>query len=246
MKTNKIDKSTYVFQRDKLKKQPLIIRERITWTEKQKKFLEIALDKNTRIMFVRGPAGTSKTLISVYVSLKLLNEGRISDIIYARSAVESSDSHLGFLPGSADDKLSYYRLPLMDKLDELLSKNDVDMLIKEQRVSMYPVNFSRGLSWNAKAIILDESQNSSRKEIITMTTRLGHYNKLFVLADPLQTDLPSNRAGGFEEIFSLTKENEKEANSHGIFTFEFDKTDIVRSELVKFLVNLYEKLKPKH
>jgi phosphate starvation-inducible PhoH-like protein len=240
----KKDTSPYCPQRDKLKRQPLTIREKIIWTEKQKKFLAISLDKDTRIMFVKGPAGTSKTLIAVYSALKLLNEGRVSDIIYSRSAVESSDSHLGFLPGSADEKLSFYKLPFMDKLEELLPKENIQMLEKEQRICMYPVNFSRGLSWNARAIILDEAQNSSRKEIITMTTRLGHYNRLFVLADPLQTDLPSNRAGGFEEIFNLAKENEQEANGQGVFTFEFGREDIVRSELVRFLVGLYDKLKP--
>ena len=63
-----------------------------TWTERQKEFFKVALDRNTRVVFVTGPAGTSKTLLSVYCGLQLLNMKVISDIMYLRSAVESSES----------------------------------------------------------------------------------------------------------------------------------------------------------
>jgi phosphate starvation-inducible PhoH-like protein len=239
----KKDLSPYVPQRDKLRNK-LNIRERINWTEKQKSFLDIALNKDMRIMFIKGPAGTSKTLMAVYSALKLLNEGKVSDIIYVRSAVESSESGLGYLPGTVDDKLHFYCQPFVDKLEELLSQENIKQLQKEGRAQMYPVNYIRGLNWNARAIIMDEAQNSSRKEIITVTTRLGQFNRMFVLADPLQTDLPAKKAGGFEDIFSVTKENEAACTEKGIYTFEFSEEDIVRSELVKFLVKLYGKLKP--
>ena len=92
----------------------------LPWTEKQKDFFKIALHPDTKIVFVTGPAGTSKTILSVYCGLQLLNMKAISDIMYLRSAVESSESKLGFLPGSAEDKLRFYNLPFLDKLDELL------------------------------------------------------------------------------------------------------------------------------
>ena len=80
------------------------------WTEKQKEFFKMALDDDTRVVFVNGPAGTSKTLLSVYCGLQLLNKKVISDMMYIRSAVESSDARLGYLPGSAEDKLKFYNL----------------------------------------------------------------------------------------------------------------------------------------
>lgn len=238
----KKDASPYTPQRDKLTKHKLTLKEKIPWTPKQQAFIAQALNKNTKITFVKGPAGTSKTIMAVYVSLRLLIEAKVSDIVYIRSAVESSDAKLGFLPGDADEKLLFYNLPFIDKLGELLSKDDIAFLEKEKRVSMYPVNFSRGLNWNAKAIIFDEAQNSSRKEIITVLTRLGAHSRCFVLADPLQTDLPYNKSGAFQEIMSLF-ENE-ESKQMGVEVFEFTKEDIVRSELVRFLVEQFEKLKP--
>ncbi len=77
------------------------------WTEKQKEFFRVALDHDTKIIFVEGPAGTAKTLLSTYCGLQLLNMRSITDIMYLRSAVESSSHSLGFLPGSADEKLRF-------------------------------------------------------------------------------------------------------------------------------------------
>ena len=226
------DKSPKVHQRDKIK-EFLTIKE-LKWTPKQKEFIDLSLAKDTKIMMVNGPAGSSKSILATYCALKLLSEKRISDIVYVRSAVESSDSKLGYLPGDADEKLHVYNIPFLEKLDELLPRCEVDKLEKEKRVSMYPVNYSRGMSWNAKCIIFDEAQNSTQKEIITVLTRLGRFSRCFVLADPNQTDLPSGKGGAFERMFQLFSDDDSRAN--GIQSFQFDEDDIMRSELVKFLV----------
>ena len=167
---------------------PIKLKE-FNWTDKQKEFFKIALDRNTKIMFIDGPAGSSKTLLSVYCGLQLINMKVSSDIMYLRSAVESSDSKLGFLPGSAEEKLKYFNLPLIDKLDELLKSTSPEKLMEKKRVSIFPVNFARGMNWNSKVVILDEAQNSTEKEIITVLTRMGKGSKCFVLADPMQTDI---------------------------------------------------------
>jgi phosphate starvation-inducible PhoH-like protein len=205
----------------------------LDWTQKQKDFFRTALSDETNIMFVKGPAGTSKSLLSVYCGIRLLNKKSISDIMYLRSAVESSESRLGFLPGSAEEKLSFYNLPFLDKLEELVTNCSVEKLEKEGRISMFPVNFARGMSWNGKFIILDEAQNSSKKEIITVLTRLGVGSKCFILGDPMQTDLRGNNAA-FDRMFELFSDDQ--SKSAGINTFEFDEEDIMRSDLVKFLV----------
>ena len=205
------------------------------WTEKQKEFFKIALDRNTKIIFVNGPAGTSKTLLAVYCGLQLMNMKKISDIMYLRSAVESSAQGLGFLPGTAEDKLRFYHLPFLDKIEELLSDTRAERLEKEGRVSMFPVNFARGMNWKSKCVILDEAQNSTFKEIVTVLTRLGEGSVCFVLADPMQTDLKSRQlAGGFEKLQAAFDDDESLAM--GIYSFNFTEEDIMRSELVKFLV----------
>jgi len=212
------------------------------WTDKQKEFFRIALHPDTNIVFVDGPAGTAKTLLSTYCGLQLLNMKVVSDIMYLRSAVESSDRSLGFLPGTAEEKLRFYNLPFLDKLDELLLETKVEKLEEQNRVSMFPVNFARGMNWIGKCVILDEAQNSTIKEITTVLTRLGKNSRCFILADPMQTDLRSeNSQGAFQ---SMMKEfSDEESLQFGIYTFSFTEEDIMRSELVKFLVKKLNKIK---
>ena len=241
MKTKRInqnkvqDTSPSIPQRNKIKSS-LSIRKR-ELNDKQKQFLEIAMDKNTKIIFVSGPAGTSKTYMAVYSALQLLNERRISDIIYIRSAVESSESKLGFLPGEADEKMAPYLAPLVDKLMELLPIQEVESLKKEERISSIPVGFLRGLNWNAKVIITDEAQNMTVKELFTLITRTGEFSKVFILGDPDQSDI--NGKSGFMKMISHFDDEESRAN--GIHTFRFTEDDIVRSALVKFIIKKVKK-----
>jgi len=205
------------------------------WTEKQKEFFRVALDPSTNIVFVNGPAGTAKTLLSVYCGLQLLNMKITEDIMYLRSAVESSDKSLGYLPGDANEKLRFYNLPFLDKLDELLTESTAQKLEDQKRVSMFPVNFARGMNWKYKCIILDEAQNSSIKEIITVLTRMGEGCRCFILADPMQTDLKNeNIQGGFEGLADIF--SDEESVNMGVYSFQFSEEDIMRSELVKFLI----------
>ena len=123
----------------------------------------------------------------------------------------------------------------MDKLDELLENTRAEKLEEEKRISMFPVNFARGMNWTGKCVILDEAQNSTVKEITTVLTRLGKGCKCFVLADPMQTDLKSQHlVGGFKSL-SKTFDDE-ESLQMGVYTFSFTEEDIMRSELVKFLI----------
>mgnify|MGYP003624602594 CR=1 FL=1 len=232
------DDSPYVWQRDKIK-QDISIRE-LKWTFNQERFIDLASKKDMRIMFINGPAGTAKTLLASYLSLQLLNQRKVSDVCYLRSAVESSEAGIGFLPGSPDEKMSVYNSPFWDKMSELLNVGDQKKLIDDNRIHCMPMNYIRGLSWNAKAVIVDEAQNSSQKELVTTITRLGHFTRCFICADPDQSDL-NGKGGGFQSLFNLF-ENDREAMDHGIYTFEFTEDDIMRSDLVKFVVKRLKSL----
>ena len=227
----KKDTSPIVPQRSKFKG-TLSIYDRPDLTDKQKEFLNLALDNKTKLIFVSGPAGCSKTYMSILAGLKLLSQKKVSDIIYVRSIVESSDRSIGFLPGDLSEKVGIYMEPLHDKLMELLPKNEIDTLKKDQRISAIPVSFLRGLNWNAKFILADEAQNLTMKETTTLITRVGHYSKILIIGDPEQSDI--NGKSAFIKMMNVF--DDEESRQNGIYVFKFTEEDIVRSELVKFLV----------
>lgn len=233
------DTSPYVFQREKIAFEFPI--KELPWTEKQKELIDIILNKDTRCVFIEGPAGTSKTITAVYAALNLIKIKKISDIIFVRSAVESADSKIGYLPGSIDEKFEAYMVPFMEKLEELLEKGALNRLRHDERFSAMPVNYIRGLHWAAKLIIVDEAQNITFRELVTTITRMGEFSKIIFCGDPMQSDLPENKSGGFSKICDIF--SDEESKKFGIHHFEFTKDDIVRSEFVKFVVEKLENKK---
>lgn len=229
------DRSPIIPQRPKLKFSLKLYQRELT--PKQKQFIELASAKTSKIIFVSGPAGTSKTFLAVLHALTMLNDKKVSDLVYIRSAVESSDTKLGFLPGEADEKLAPYIQPLLDKMSEMLPKGDIDILRKEERVTGVPVGFLRGLNWNAKVIIADEAQNMTYKELFTLITRTGEFSKVFILGDPEQSDI--NGKSGFIKMISHFDDDESRQN--GIHVFRFTEDDIVRSGLVQFIIKKIKK-----
>jgi len=229
------DNSPYVFQREKINFSLNI--KGLNWTDNQKKFIDLALNKETKVLFVKGPAGSSKTFMAMFSALKLLNDKKVSDIILVRSAVESADSKLGYLPGGIDEKFNVYITPFHDKLKELISSNETTKLEKDERLQVCPINFARGLHWAAKCIVCDEAQNFTTNELKTLLTRIGMFSKVFICGDPSQSDLTNGKSESFEKIYNLF--DSEDSKKEGIFTFEFKEEDIVRSNLVRFIVKKF-------
>jgi len=230
------DNSPYVFQRDKIAFD-LQLRQ-LPWTQKQKDIIELMTHKDTKVVFLSGPAGTSKSIVSTYCALKLLNEKKISEVIYIRSVVESASKSLGFLPGTQEEKMSPFLMPLVDKMEELLPQCDVNKLVNEGRVKGIPINFLRGASFNVNFIIADEMQNAEFNEIQTIITRIGNFSKFVFCGDPMQTDIHDKQKSGFKPIFDIF--NNEESRAQGIFCVELGKEDILRSEILKFIVEKLE------
>ena len=209
-------------------------------SEKQKKFVDIALNPDCKIIFVSGPAGSTKTYMAVFAALRQLSQDDELDLLYVRTAIESAEKGLGALPGTIEDKFNPYMAPLEDKLDEMLPKTTgiKGELIKSGRVQAMPINFLRGASWLNKIVIADESQNFTFKELVTLITRIGEGTKLFVCGDPMQSDI--NGKSGFGDMIKTFDDDE--SREKGIFCFRFNESDIFRSEILKYIV---KKLKQK-
>ena len=105
-------------------------------------------------------------------------------------------------------------------------------------ISAVPINFLRGASWTDKIVVADECQNFTLKELTTLITRVGEGTKLIMCGDTMQSDI--GQRSGFKSMFELF--NDKESKDKGVQTFSFSHEDIVRSEILKFLVSKLEKI----
>jgi phosphate starvation-inducible PhoH-like protein len=208
-------------------------------SKKQKEFLKIAFDKNTKMIFVLGPAGSSKTFIATYAALQLFNMDNLYDIFYVRTIAESAERSLGHLPGDMNEKFNPFAMPLEEKLKELIKEDRIKMLFDEGIVSCAPINYLRGASWRDKIVLADEAQNFTKKELITLITRIGENAKYFICGDLMQSDI--NGKSGLNEI--AKNFDDEDSKKNGIHVFNFGKEDILRSEILKFIITKLEKLK---
>lgn len=229
------DNSLRIVQRDKFKEQFQI--KEFKWEDFQTNVINQLLDTKNSIILLSGPSGCSKTLLSVLAGLKYLQEKRVSQLVYTRTIIESASKSLGSLPGEDWQKFRPFSIPLEEKLEELLSQSDINKLFKDDRIKTIPINYLRGCQFNASFIIADEIQNWSWKETITLLTRAGRFTKIILAGDLTQSDL--NGKSGFKQI--LETFDDQDSRNHGIITIHLGKEHIMRSEIVRFIVEKLEK-----
>jgi len=206
------------------------------FTENQIDFLKTALDPDSKLLFLSGPAGTAKTYMAVYSALQVMMDSNLEKgILYIRSIAESAQRSMGALPGSLEEKFAVFAGPFYDKLDEMLDTSDIKILREKNMFDCIPVNYVRGANWDDTIVIIDEAQNFSYGELVTVLTRIGEDSKIIICGDIMQSDINNS---GFTEIFK-TFDNE-DSVENGVICKQFTTEDIKRSKIVKFIVSKLE------
>lgn len=201
-------------------------------------FVELMLYKDTKMIFIDGMAGSGKSYLSVFGALQMLQKKQINQIVYIRSVVESGSKSIGSLPGELGDKFQPYIGPIVEKLDELVGPKIGGELIRNGYIKCMPVNFVRGLTFRDSVVIIDEAQNMTREEIVTILTRFGENSKYIVIGDSFQSDIGSK--SGFSKIRAAF--NNQESEDKGIHNFIFTEEEVVRSQILKFIVRKLESI----
>ncbi len=184
------------------------------------------------LTFGIGPAGTGKSYCAGALAAEALESGRIDRIILTRPAVEAGEQ-LGFLPGAVEDKFAVYIDAFRDILNDRLGAGTVDYCIRHGRIVAAPLAFMRGKTFNSRTfVILDEAQNTSIAQMKMFLTRIGEDCKVVINGDIKQSDIrgPNGLADAVERLSAL----------RSVFVHRFERSDIVRSGLVREIIDCYE------
>jgi phosphate starvation-inducible PhoH-like protein len=196
----------------------------------QEQYLEAI--RGNDLVFSIGPAGTGKTYLAVAAAVHLLKTGRVRRVVLARPAVEAGEK-LGFLPGDLREKVNPYLRPLFDALNDMMDYQTVRRFIESDVVEVCPLAFMRGRTLNNAAIILDEAQNTTKGQMKMFLTRMGEGSKMVVTGDVTQIDLPEPAESG------LIDAARRLGRTKGVAFVSFDRTDVVRHELVQRVIDAY-------
>lgn len=209
-----------------------IVRTKYKLGDVHKSFMELGFRRDTKMLFIDGPAGSAKTFCAAYLGLNLIKSRAVEELIYIRSIIESASKSMGSLPGEVEDKFFPWSIPLKEKLDELLEPGVSTDLFNKGIVHAIPVNYVRGLTFSDSIVIVDEAQNLTESELTTIMTRFGENSKMVIIGDSKQSDI--NGKSGFLTV--MDKFDDRDSEDHNIFCFRFTENEIVRSEILKFIV----------
>ncbi len=185
------------------------------------------------LSFAVGPAGTGKTYLAMAWALKDLLGKAKRKLILTRPIVEAGES-LGFLPGDLVQKINPYLRPLYDAMEMLIPYESIRRLEETRSIEVAPLAYMRGRSLNNCVVILDEAQNTTKEQMKMFLTRLGENTKAIVTGDITQIDLPRKAESGLVHALQIL------SNIDGVFVSHLDARDVVRSRLVRKIIEAYE------
>jgi phosphate starvation-inducible PhoH-like protein len=200
-------------------------------SENQKKYIE-AIKKNT-VTFCQGLAGSGKTHIAVGMAIEALLSEEVDKIIITRPVLEAGE-RIGYLPGTAEEKLHPYLLPIVDEILYFISMGHYTALKLNNKIEVVPLGLMRGRNFHKSFIVADECQNASYDQLKMLLTRIGKNSKMVLTGDTKQSDLNKNFQGGFEHISNTLK------NIEGISLSILESIDIVRNPIIAAILKKLE------
>ena len=160
--------------------------------------LEILLDPDVNIVTLMGKAGTGKTLLALAAGLQMMMDKNTYTKMLVSRPIFPMGKDIGYLPGTAQEKLEPWMQPIFDNLEFLIgspvskhhSAKGYEALIDQGLINIEPLTYIRGRSIPNQFMIVDESQNLTPHEIKTIITRVGEGTKIVLTGDPYQIDNP--------------------------------------------------------
>lgn len=149
--------------------------------------------------------------------------------------MEACGESIGYLPGSASEKVAGYMLPLFENIQEYTGSH-MDSIRPQLQIA--PLSFIRGRTFKNCAVVMDEAQNASLKQLKLFITRLGRGSRMILCGDSEQSDI---------RFSALRATAEEFASVTGCCHYHFSSTaSMARHPLMPDIIDTFDKLEAKH
>ena len=152
--------------------------------------LDVLLDPEVPIVTLVGKAGCGKTLLAIAAGLdQVLDAEKHKKLVISRP-VQPLGKDIGYLPGTMEEKMRPWLMPIQDNIDHLLNgkKDSMGMFFENGVIQIEALTYIRGRSISNAFIIIDEAQNLTTHELKTIITRVGENTKIILTGDIEQID----------------------------------------------------------
>lgn len=180
-------------------------------------------------LVLSGSAGTGKTFTALYLALQdVLDRNTPWETVHLiRSVVPTRE--VGFLPGTAEEKLLPFITPYISICDDLFDTSGAyQQLIEQRSIEFHSTSFIRGTTFDNAIIIVDEMQNLTFHELDSVITRVGLDSRIIFSGDYYQSDfVKQGDKNGLKEFISIIE------IMRNFSIIEFGWKDIIRSDFVR-------------
>jgi len=155
--------------------------------------IDMLMNPEIKIATLVGRAGSGKTLCAIAAGLQqtigLRSElNRYSRLIVSRP-VQPLGKDIGFLPGTMEEKMLPWLMPIQDNLKFLMGdRTSLEMYVEKGKIEIEALTYIRGRSIANAFIVIDEAQNLTKHEVKTIITRIGEGTKVVLTGDVEQID----------------------------------------------------------
>jgi phosphate starvation-inducible PhoH-like protein len=173
----------------------------IQLNDEQKEAKKLIIEN--QIVVITGRAGSGKSLVCAQAALDFLKKKEVNFIWNTRAAIEVGKS-LGYLPGELNEKFDPYMEAFLENLNKCCTnKEEVDNLLKDNKLKALPIQFIRGKTVD-DILIVEEAQNTTPTEMEAIITRLGKTGKIVINGDASQRDIKEGFTG-LDFVIQLSK-----------------------------------------
>lgn len=139
-----------------------------------------------------GLAGSGKTFLSVAYGLhQLFKKEKKLVLLKPTVFVGGNSNAIGTVPGDVREKLAPYIDSWLTHFYKILGKSAEHFMYEfeeEKKVEFSAVELCRGRHFEDSVVILDEAQNLSLHELLSVVSRVADSSQLILLGDPQQID----------------------------------------------------------
>jgi PhoH-like ATPase len=164
--------------------------------------IDLLLDPDIGIVSMGGRAGTGKSALALCAGLEAVMERRQHrKVMVFRPLYAVGGQDLGYLPGTADEKMSPWGQAVFDTLGALVSQEVVEEVIDRGMLEVLPLTHIRGRSLHDSFVIVDEAQSLERNVLLTVLSRIGQNSRVILTHDVAQRD--NLRVGRHDGVVSV-------------------------------------------
>lgn len=168
--------------------------------------LDLLMDDTTTVKVITGTWGSGKTYLSCCAAYQQMQQGKYDKIVWVRNNIEVKDTNpIGALPGTYEEKMSVWAMPLADHLG---GKDVLESQMMLGKVEVEHLGFLRGRDIKHSVIFCSEAEHLTREHVQLLLGRVAEGSILILDSDLRQIDKKTfEKDNGIAAVINCLKGN---------------------------------------